>query len=133
MEQKMILIKDIEVVIVPNNYVYEMYEKMGKPSISYGERDYLEKELKMTKELIRGERFINTRGETVCIGMTKQVQDTIGLSFQALNTLTKFNRELQRDLNNTIADKKKLEEKIKKINSYGFLTRLNYLFTKQLN
>jgi hypothetical protein len=133
MEQNMILIKDIEVVVVPNNYVYTMYEKMGNPSISYGERDYLEKELKITKELIRGERFVNTRGETVYIGMTKQVQDTIGLSFQTLNNLTKFNRELQRDLNNTIADKKKVEEKIKKINSYGFLTKLKYLFTKQLN
>jgi hypothetical protein len=133
MEQTMILIKDIEVMNVPNNYVYEMYEKIGNPHISYYEKDHLEKEYKSTVELIKGERFINTRGETVCIGMTKKVQDTIGLSFQALNNLTKFNRELQRDLNNTIADKKKLEEKVKKINNYGFLQRLKYLFTKQLN
>jgi len=133
MEQTMILIKDIEVMAVSSDYMYEMHEKIGNPHISYYERDHLEKELKMNKELIRGERFVNTRGETVCIGMTKKVQDTIGLSFQALNNLTKFNRELQRDLNNAIADKEKLEEKVEKINNYGFLQRLKYLFTKQLN
>lgn len=130
MEQKMILIKDIEVVIVPNNYVYEMYEKMGKPSISYGERDYLEKELKMTKELIRGERFINTRGETVYIGMTKQVQDTIGLSFRAFENLRRYNEELRAHLQDV---RKQEKTAVNKIKNSGFLTRLNYLFTKQLN
>ena len=72
MEKKMILIKNIEVEVVSNNYVYEMYEKIGNPHISYYERDHLEKEVKMTKELIRGEIFVNTRGETVCIGMAKK-------------------------------------------------------------
>ena len=130
MEQKMILIKNIEVEVVSNDYVYEMYEKMGKPSISYGERDYLEKELKMTKELIRGQRFINNRGETVCIGMTKQVQDTIGLSFQAFENLRRYNEELREHLRNMRNNEKTA---VNKIEHSGFLTRLKYLFTKQLN
>lgn len=54
MEQTMILIKDIEVMAVSSDYMYEMHEKIGNPHISYYERDHLEKEVKMTKELIRG-------------------------------------------------------------------------------
>jgi len=130
MEQKMILIKNIEVEVVSNDYVYEMYEKMGNPYVSYNERDHLEKELKMTKELIRGERFINNRGETVCIGMTKQVQDTIGLSFQAFERLHRYNKELREHLQNV---RKQEKTAVNKIEHSGFLTRLKYLFTKQLN
>ena len=133
MEEKMILVKSIEVMEVPNNFIYEMHAKIGDPYISYSERENLEKELKLTREIIKGQKFINIKGQTVCIGMRKEVQDFIGLPFHVFSNLTDFNRQLQKSLDRIIKEKGELEEKLKKINSYGFLQRLKYLFTKQLN
>ena len=133
MENKMILVKSIEIMEVSDNFVYEIYEKMGNPHISYNERESLETKLKLTREIIKGQRFINKRGESVYIGMTKEVQDILGLPLHVFNDLTNFNRNLQKRLDNVIKYKKDLELKIKNIENTGFLRRLKYLFTGKLN
>ena len=129
----MILVKSIEIMEVSDNFVYEIYEKIGNPHISYNERDSLEKELKLTREVIKGQRFINKRGESVYIGMTKEVQDILGLPFYVFKDLTNLNRNLQKQLDTLIKDKKDLELEIKNIENTGFLRRLKYLFTGKLN
>ena len=129
----MILVKSIEIMEVSDNFVYEIYEKMGNPHISYNERESLETKLKLTREIIKGQRFINKRGESVYIGMTKEVQDILGLPLHVFNDLTNFNRNLQKRLDNVIKYKKDLELKIKNIENTGFLRRLKYLFTGKLN
>ena len=129
----MILVKSIEIMEVSDNFVYEIYEKMGNPHISYNERESLETKLKLTREIIKGQRFINKRGESVYIGMTKEVQDILGLPFHVFNDLTNFNRKLQKQLDTLIKDKKDLELKIKNFENIGFLRRLKYLFTGKLN
>ena len=129
----MILVKSIEIMEVSDNFVYEIYEKMGNPHISYNERESLETKLKLTREIIKGQRFINKRGESVYIGMTKEVQDILGLPLHVFNDLTNFNRNLQKQLDTLIKDKKDLELEIKNIENTGFLRRLKYLFTGKLN
>ena len=129
----MILVKSIEIMEVSDNFVYEIYEKMVNPHISYNERESLETKLKLTREIIKGQRFINKRGESVYIGMIKEVQDILGLPFHVFNDLTNFNRKLQKQLDTLIKDKKDLELKIKNFENIGFLRRLKYLFTSKLN
>ena len=129
----MILVKSIEIMEVSDNFVYEIYEKMGNPHISYNERESLETKLKLTREIIKGQRFINKRGESVYIGMTKEVQDILGLPFYVFKDLTNLNRNLQKQLDTLIKDKKDLELEIKNIENTGFLRRLKYLFTGKLN
>jgi len=51
----------------------------------------------VTTEMIHGRVFTNKRGEHVCIGLTKEVQDALGLPFDKFDDLRR--RVTQLDLN----------------------------------
>ena len=42
----------------------------------------------VTSEMIRGRTFVNAHGRRVCIGMSKQVQDAIGLPARAFENMS---------------------------------------------
>jgi len=53
----------------------------------YKDFDFDEMGVPVVKEWIKGEIFINERHEQVCIGMSKKVQQSIGLPFEVYGNM----------------------------------------------
>jgi len=119
----MICIKSIEVLEVEREHVemahltppYQEVLPIGEESI----------EIKVLYEMVRGRRFINHDGKEVCIGMTKQVQDAIGLPFAVFENMEKKIGDLQLARDTT---KFKLDRLCCRLNNTGFWGRLKWLF-----
>jgi len=88
----MICIKEIKVVDVDEDFI--MISRMeGLPPFAdlypYDDDTPLET-VEVTQEMVHGTRFRNSNGLDVCIGMTKQVQDLIGLPFEAFSNMRDY-------------------------------------------
>lgn len=79
----MILIHDIEVMVVPDD-VWERYELELPKSVWDPE---VRVDDLIIREMILGRKYINAYGQKVCIGMTKKIQESIGLPFEAFKNL----------------------------------------------
>lgn len=99
-----------------------------------------DKEVTTIRETITGEWFVNDIGESVCIGMSEQVQEAIGLP---MKVFSKLGKEIEEQNNYIINLNKKnysLEVKInrlkKKVNNYKkrtFRQRLTDLLNYCMN
>ena len=81
----MILVKNVEVSKIANDvYVTDfapeilMQEGIGSPI----------PDTKISSEVVVGRLFMNADGKRIIIGMTKKVQDAIGLPFEAFESQT---------------------------------------------
>lgn len=75
------------------------------------------------EEIVRGRRFRNAKGYDVVIGITKEVQDTIGLPFEAFDTMERL-----------VNDSLKMNESLRKrVNTASFWQRIKYLFSGKLS
>lgn len=83
---EMILVKNIEVEVVPQDII--QIRQMDETNI-YKPFERVQEEMKILVEQVRGQRFINARGQEFCIGMSKKVRDAIGLPFEAYDNLQK--------------------------------------------
>ena len=76
------------------------------------------------REVVHGREFVNSRGERVCIGLSRQVQELIGLPFEVFD-----------DLSNELRDERianiELHSRVVDYEYAGFWTRLRYAFTKK--
>ncbi len=124
----MILIEKIKVIqtnLEPTMIAHALscdYEPMST--------DYIPPEI--TTEMVRGRRFVNIRGEEVCIGMSKQVQQAIGLPFEVYdvmeNNITFFRKRNQ----NLESKNFSLLKRIEWHQTMGFLGRVKFLFTRKV-
>lgn len=88
--------------------------------------------VRFTNEVVLGKDFKNAHGKTVCIGMTKEVQEAIGLPFEAFEELQKLIEEF-RQYNQLLFDRiERTEKRLKEYSSLSFLGRLKYLFTRKV-
>jgi hypothetical protein len=129
----MLVVTNIEVKIVPEDIVQVVLQD---PLTSYKDPLEVQKEISTTIEQIKGKRFINNQGQTVCIGMSKQVQEAIGLPFEALDNLQKeckflrdIRNKLENDMNTIHSNFTTFQQKV---NNASFSNRLKYLFTKTI-
>jgi hypothetical protein len=121
----MIVITDITKYIVPTNITtlfrqpsgsMEFYQNLcyNNPDMTYEKSQYI------IKEIIKGRRFKTPDGRTLCIGMSRDVQTVIGISYDTMeeqaNTI-----HILRNMRDT------LEVTIKEFNTAPFLSRLDYL------
>lgn len=90
-------------------------------------------------EHINGERFVNARGETVCIGMAKQVRDAIGLPFESFSNMNKELDSLRASFASHVRQIKDLSAtlavsttKLDAASSASLWKRIRYVFTKRL-
>ena len=88
----MICIKEIKVVDVDEDFI--MISRMeGLPPFAdlypY-DGDMSQEMVEVTNEMVHGTRFRNSNGLDVCIGMTQQVQDLIGLPFEAFSNMRDY-------------------------------------------
>lgn len=97
----MIVIKEIKVVNVDRN-IAEFAIADHKPFVWLEKPGLIPESIEVTREMVRGRIFVNTRGQRLCIGMTREVQEAIGLPFeifdsmdQKITGLSKQNHELR--------------------------------------
>jgi len=83
-------------------------------------------------EMIIGKQFINHEGKTVYIGMSKKVQETIGLSFEAFEKLRSERDKLKDENGNIRAEIGYLKKKVKKYETMNFWQKLQFLFTGRI-
>ncbi len=81
----MILIKSIEIAIVKEDRILILItpglkERLATP---------YEKSINITEEMVRGRTYITADGRQIIIGMTKEVQDAIGLPYEVFENLNK--------------------------------------------
>ena len=79
------------------------------------------RELNVVTELVKGRKFVNSRGQKVCIGMTSEVQQLVGLPFEAFDRMEKEVRELTLQRNRIYA-------RLNRIEVLTFWRRLKFLF-----
>jgi len=119
----MICIKEIKVVDVDEDFI--MISRMeGLPPFAdlypY-DGDMSQEMVEVTNEMVHGTRFRNSNGLDVCIGMTQQVQDLIGLPFEAFSNMEAT----------ILGMKLKITALLKELDEFktmGFFGRLKFLF-----
>lgn len=86
-------------------------------------------EASVTEEKVRGRAFIKPDGERIIIAATKEVQDIIGLQYEAWNEMESRSEELYRKAigNSNLA--KGFVGQLKTIETASFWRRLKWLFT----
>lgn len=125
----MICISEIKVVKADRDFLYlskidnvpPFAEVIGSPLHEYAE---------VKTEMVTGKVFVNNNGERICIGMTKQVQDLIGLPFSAFDNMAKRIDEDNATIRNLNVSVSQYKSEIDKYKTARFIDRLKYLFTK---
>jgi len=119
----MICIKGIDAVSVERDFLRIQHFEGPRYSANIGATDA--PPLQVTEEMVRGRKYLNSYGELVCIGMSKQVSAVLGLPFEAFENLN-------RDLENAQSAVRVLRVLRASIRNTGFLARLKYLITGRL-
>ena len=88
----------------------------------------------ITTEMVRGRRFVNHQGEEVCIGMSEQVQQAIGLPFEVYDNMQSSISFLEKRCQNLNIENfhqrnriRFMEERFQSINLWG---RIKFVFTR---
>jgi len=89
----MLVVKDIKVSHVDRDQWYVNHYKEQEFAFLNPAAKVHKQEI--TTEMVRGRSFFNVRGEEFCIGMTKQVQDAIGLPFEDFENKNALIEELR--------------------------------------
>ena len=127
----MLVVKNIEVIEVDTNMLrIAHWDELEVPKAPF-RYDTAEGTIDITTEMIYGERFVNVHGEEFCIGMSKQVQEAIGLPMKIYN---KMFSEME-ILRTTIAQLKQRYAtalaKIDKFESMKLWGRIKNVFTQR--
>ena len=93
----MIVVKSIEVEEVQEDIINIMRREPTNEMVLDQYYDHME-QIKVMIERVKGKQFIMPNGEKICIGLSKQVQDTIGTVFEAIETQHKEYMELHTKL-----------------------------------
>jgi len=78
-------------------------------------------EMKIHTEIIKGRRFVNIKGKEICIGMSEEVQELIGLPFEVFENL-QSDIEYERDMN------KKILKQLRTYQHMGIWDRIKNIF-----
>lgn len=135
----MLLVKSVEILYVNGDYS-EILAEISRPLDIRPVNNFVqEQEIQMAKEMVKGIEFCNRDGDSVLIGMTKDVQAAIGLPFQAFNdmgeqiaTLSSELARSKKKILNLEKEKSTLSIRLNNICKLGFFKRLKFLFLKRL-
>ena len=117
----MFVVRNIDIVEVSDIISYiNFYEFQDTPFHPVKPEEH---EIKITREMVVGKVFKNERNERICIGMTSQVQKTLGISFEAIDNMRK-----QIDLQNETINK--LQEKIYNLENMTLIEKIIVIFKK---
>ena len=125
----MICITEIKTVDVDRNFIQiTRMENIPAvaPIVGSDQEDYAEVKI----EMVHGREFINQNGQRVCIGMTQQVQDLIGLPFDAFNNMEKELESNYVTISQLHSRSTMYQKKTEEYEQASFFKRLQYLFVK---
>lgn len=116
----MILVKNLEIIETDRDpmEIVSMHLPHDYIPVNGGEKAIPCKQL---RELIRGRRFRRPDGKDMIIGMTRQVQDIIGIQYEAWDTLNEA-------LDSYRIQARKYESALDNLHNSGFFKRLKMLF-----
>jgi len=124
------VVKSIEVIESKRDF-YEIMNFGACPD--YARRvefpDITAGEMEITEEFIQGRRFVNQHGEQIVIGWAKDVQNVLGLPFEAFENQNNEISDLRSECQRLEDDFKNLNETIEKST---FAQRIKFLFTRKL-
>jgi len=81
-----------------------------------------------TLEIVQGRYFYLPGGKEVCIGMTKEVQETIGVCFDTLESMSRINQKLIQDNMDLISASNKVQGKLSSLENRSWIRKLLDLF-----
>ena len=125
----MICITEIKVIDVEKDFIEICQREYMSPIKRISGSDPVE-HVEVTREMIRGRTFINERGERLCIGMSKQVQDSIGLPFRAFENMSQRIEMDAITISQLRGRSAMYQKRIDTFKMAGIIKRLKYLFTK---
>lgn len=128
----MLCITKIEVVNVPEDKLDLYYCNDPFANVLPIEGTYPVEYAEVKREHVNGKIFINNRHEEICIGMSKQVQDLIGLPFEVYDNMNKEIKSLSGNYNYVNKLYKKLDIELEKYKKLTFFKRLKFLFTNKV-
>lgn len=105
----MLVVTDIKVIEVDQSRWY--IDRMRGPVIRPYRDDDGYEPVEVTREMIEGKVFKSVDGREICIGMSKQVQDAIGLPLEVFDNLMSIIRDQHTQINQ-LATGKKLNAKL---------------------
>lgn len=124
----MILITKIETIDVPGNEF--QYGFNAKPGIIPCDTGYTPvKESPYKREFIQGRRFVDERGNILVIGMTSEVQKTLGVPFDAVENMMASIERYRIEEVYLKSNINRYQSCISKLGRTGFWKRLKFLFT----
>lgn len=88
-------------------------------------------EVLVEQELIHGKRFVNRQKQKVVIGLSKQVQEALGIPLEVISILEsriEYIEKTNKILRNSIAEERKVTTHYV---TMPFFQRLKFLFTKR--
>ena len=121
------IITRIETIDVPGNECEYGFPK--NPMMrSYGPGD-VPAENSYKREFIHGRRFVDVRGNILVIGMTSEVQKTLGVPFDIMEGMGAEIERYRVERVHLISDINRYQFCISKLGRTGFWKRLKFLFT----
>ena len=82
----MIVITEIKLESTKNpRQILDIYRRQGIKCVLDPQR--INDNMEACVEMIKGRRFVNSRGEKVCIGISEAARDIIGLEFEVIENL----------------------------------------------
>lgn len=119
----MLCITDITVVDVGEDIIRlsGRSDNMVEMVTNDGPRD----PIRIATEVIRGQRFRNSRGVIICIGMSQQVREAIGLPFEVYENL-------QHNLDYEKAQLRQSRNQLKRVKDMTFWERIRFAFTGEI-
>ena len=138
----MILIKNIEILSIDENTI-DVYEcdpeqLKAKSYIKYDRKSRANQDqfigiesVKFKRETIIGQRFKNSYGTDVVIGMSEQVQKALGLPFDYFEKMQDTITCLEYDKRNLKYNIEKLEKNLTEYKTMTFWKRLKFLLHPQ--
>ena len=128
----MIVISEIKVFQTDLNPV-EIAQQLSRNSGNYNSallERYVPPEI--TTEMVLGRRYVNYQGEEVCIGMSKQAQDAIGLPFEVFDNMQNTINFLRKECDNLNASNFRLLKNINRYKSLDLFGRIKFLVTRTI-
>lgn len=126
----MILIRDVEIVNVSED-IFKIVHFPEYPTVPFSHENAKAEDFSIEEEIVRGTRFVNNRGEEVVIGMSKKVQEAIGLPMSVFEGQEFTIESLSREVSRLRKHKWELHEELLEFKHMDFWKRLKFFITRR--
>ena len=116
----MILITNVEIKNISKDFVELIKQKPYLFGDDYW--DSTQESISITRELVIGRRYRNSRGINIVIGMDKETQELLGIPFKDFDRMSNIIEEIT-------TENDKLRKELREIKELKFLGKLKFLFT----